>query len=360
VDPLVKTTAVIPKDGTLRILVMRYSSLGDVVLTLPALDELASHFPKARLFYATKEDFADVVRHHGALERVVLLEGSGPLAFLGHLEELKALKPHVVVDLHGSLRSRLLGWRLKPERLIRYDKETARRRDLVAHRTKTPSTHTVEKYVKALRGIGIQAAGPLPLQVPVPKSTPQALKDFCQKNGVRPSDWVVGLAPGAAWETKKWSGARYAELADRLVERYAANLWWFGSPGERAGIESIRARMTASPARRGSVFAGAKTLAETIQLLGRLDLYVGHDSGLTHLAAGRGCRTVAIFGSTTPSLGFSPWGPKNAIIENGALACRPCHVHGRDTCPKGHFKCMEDISVDLVEGAVVRAMKRNR
>ena len=348
----------IPED--LRILVLRYSSLGDVALTLPTLDEIASHYPKARVFYATKGEYAPVVRHHPVVEKVLTLDGSDPFALSSHLSELKALKVHAVVDLHGSLRSRYLCWRLNVKKTVRYDKETKHRHDLVAHKTKTPSTHTVEKYVRALRGIGIQAAGPLPLTVPVPKSTAQDLKDFCSRNNIKPSDWVVGLAPGATWETKQWAGSRYAELADRLVERYQAKLWWFGSPGEQGEIEGIRGRMKATSAQRGLNFAGNKKLEETIRLLGRCDLFIGNDSGLTHLAVGRGNRVVAIFGSTTPSLGFAPWGPMNTIVENAALACRPCHVHGRHSCPKKHFKCMEDITVDLVEGAVVRAMKRNR
>jgi lipopolysaccharide heptosyltransferase II len=343
----------------LRILVMRYSSLGDVALTLPALDELAAHYRKAEITFATKAEYAEVVQHHPAVKRVLTLDGSDPMAFFSHLGELKELKPHVVLDLHDSLRTRLLTWRLKPGKLVRYDKESVRRRMLAAHRTKEPSTHTVWKYVRALRGLGIQAAGTLDFTVPVPKNTQYFLKDTCDRLGVKHSDSVVGLAPGAAWETKKWPASRWALLADRLVERYGARIWWFGSPGERSEIENVRSSMIVPDNQRGKVLAGERSLGETIQLLGRCDLFVGHDSGLTHLAAGRGCRVVAIFGSTTPSLGFAPWGPHNTIIENAKLDCRPCHVHGRDSCPKGHFKCMEDLSVDLVEGAVSRAMKRN-
>jgi len=344
----------------LRILVMRYSSLGDVALTLPVLDELASHYPKAKVYFATKAEYTDVIKNHPVIQKVLTLDGSDPLAFFSHLGELKDLKPHAVLDLHDSLRTHLIGWRLKPGKLVRYDKESALRRHIAAHRTKVASTHTIWKYVKALRGFGIQAAGNLTFTVPVPRNTQDYIKDFCIRSGVKQSDQVVGLAPGASWETKKWPGDRWTALADRLVERYGARIWWFGSPGERSEIESIRSAMTAPEGRRGKVLAGDRTLGETIQLLGRCDLFVGHDSGLTHLAVGRGCRVVAIFGSTTASLGFAPWGPHNTLVENASLACRPCHIHGRDSCPKGHFKCMKDLTVDLVEGAVARAMKRNQ
>lgn len=354
-----------PSIGTsteeLRILVLRYSSLGDVALTLPALDELASHYPKARIFYATKPAYAPVVKYHPALERVLTLEGSGTFAFWDHLSEIKKLQPHVVLDLHDSLRTRLLKtFFRKVPKWVTYDRESRQRRLIVAHKSKTPSTHTVEKYVKALRGLGIQAAGPLPLIIPVPKSTTSFVKNFCELKGLKTSESVVALAPGSKWFTKQWPPRYWSGLADRLTEGYGAVIWWFGSPEERSEIEAIQSRMTVATSKRGLNLAGEGDLLQTIQLLGHCDLFVGNDSGLTHIAVGRGCRVVAIFGSTTPSLGFAPWGPHNTIVENASLPCRPCHVHGRRTCPLGHFKCMEDLTVDLVEGAVARAIKRSR
>ena len=67
---------------------------------------------------------------------------------------------------------------------------------------------------------------------------------------------------------------------------------------------------------------------------------------------------VVIYGSTAPSLGFAPWGP-HSVVQAANLPCRPCHVHGRRSCPLGHFKCMEDLTVDLVEGAVKRSIRRS-
>jgi heptosyltransferase-2 len=347
----------------LRILVLRYSSLGDVALTLPALDELSSHYPKARLFYATKSAYASVVKYHPAVERVLTLPGSGAFAFWDHLSEIKKLRPHAVLDLHDSLRTHLLKWflrKMKIQKWVTYDRESKQRRRLVNHKTKEPVPHVVERYVKALRGLGIQAAGPYPLIVPVPKSTTSFIKNFCELKGLKTSESVVALAPGSKWFTKQWPPRYWSGLADRLTEGYGAVIWWFGSPEERSEIEAIQSRMTVATSKRGLNLAGEGDLLQTIQLLGHCDLFVGNDSGLTHIAVGRGCRVVAIFGSTTPSLGFAPWGPHNTIVENASLPCRPCHVHGRHSCPLGHFKCMEDLTVDLVEGAVARAIKRSR
>jgi heptosyltransferase II len=110
---------------------------------------------------------------------------------------------------------------------------------------------------------------------------------------------------------------------------------------------------------RGICLAGEYSLEQSIALMGRCELFIGNDSGLTHLASGRGCRVVVIYGSTTPSLGFEPWGP-HTVVEAANLPCRPCDVHGKNACPLGHFKCMKDLTVDLVEGAVKRSVRRSR
>src|SRR6185369_8663268 len=114
---------------------------------------------------------------------------------------------------------------------------------------------------------------------------------------------------------------------------------WFGSAEEAPLIRSIQSLMRGSPLERGICLAGEASLGQSIALMDRCDLFIGNDSGLTHLASGRGARVVVIYGSTTPSLGFEPWGP-HTVVEVSGLPCRPCHVHGRKSCPLGHFKCM--------------------
>jgi heptosyltransferase-2 len=170
---------------------------------------------------------------------------------------------------------------------------------------------------------------------------------------------VVGLGPGARWRTKQWMPERFAELASRLVEDYRCQLLWFGSRDEAPLVRSIQGRMRGSALERGANLAESFTLEQSISLLGRCDLFIGNDSGLAHLASGRGCRVVVLYGSTTTALGFEPWGP-HSVVEVAGLSCRPCDLHGKNACPLGHFKCMRDMTVDLVEGAVRRSIKRSR
>ena len=342
-----------------RILVMRYSSLGDVALTNPVLDGIKAASPKARIYFATKKQYAPAIQFHPALAGVIPLEGSGPLNLWDHIGKIKEIKPEIVLDLHDSLRTQIIGLFLRGAKTLVYDKDAVRRRLLVKKAVREPSLHTIHKYLKILEPLGIKPHLRINFEVHVSKSNQSFIREFSEKRKISHSQLVVGLGPGSRWFTKQWMPERYAELATRLVEDYGCKLFWFGSKDEAPLIRKIQSRMRGTPLEQGICLAGEYSLEQSIALMGRCELFIGNDSGLTHLASGRGCRVVVIYGSTTPSLGFEPWGP-HTVVEVANLSCRPCDVHGKNACPLGHFKCMKDLTVDLVEGAVKRSVRRSR
>jgi heptosyltransferase II len=341
-----------------KILIMRYSSLGDVALANPLLDRIQALWPSAEVCFATKKRFAPAIRYHPVLNRVIELEGGGLFDFWHHIGEIRRWQPHLVLDLHDSLRSHLVSFFLKKARLLVYDKQAVQRRLLTKNIALVPGPHTIEKYMKVLEPLGLPTPSRVSFEVHVSDKSRDFLKTFSESRKIPHSQPVLGLAPGARWFTKRWFPERYAELASRLVEDYGCRLFWFGSSDEAEYIRTIQEKMRGTPQEKGINLAGDYSLAENIVLLGRCELFIGNDSGWTHLASGRGCRVVVIFGSTTTSLGFEPWGP-HSVVEASGLTCRPCHVHGRNSCPLKHFKCMENITVDLVEGAAKRSMRRS-
>ena len=338
---------------------MRYSSLGDVALANPVLDGLRAASPDAQIYFATKKQYAPAIQHHPALTRVIPLEGSGFFNFWGHLQEIRAVKPTLALDLHDSWRTHLVQPFLGKAKVLVYDKEAIRRRQLVKKIAQEPSLHTIHKYLRVLEPLGIRPHLKINFEVHVSKKNQSFIREFSERRKISPAQMVIGLGPGARWKTKQWMPERYAELATRLVEDYRCTLFWFGSPDEAPLIRKIQNRMRGTVLERGICLAGEYSLEQSIALLGRCEVFIGNDSGLTHLASGRGCRVVVIYGSTTTSLGFEPWGP-HSTVEVANLPCRPCHPLGRNSCPLGHFKCMKDLTVDLVEGAVKRSVRRSR
>ncbi len=342
-----------------KILILRYSSLGDVALVNPLLDRLWQVWPEAEIHLATKKAYVPVVAAHPGLSGVIPLEGKGLGAFFNHLSRLKALQPNLVLDLHDSLRTHLVLFFLKNARALVYDKEAVQRRLLVRKARKDESLHTILKYLKILEPLGFRPASKINFEIYASKKNQAFLREFLERRKISSSQIVVGLGPGARWATKRWGWERYAELASRLVEDYRCQIFWFGSGEEVSLIHKIQARMRGTALERGLCVPEYFSLEQSLSLLSRCELFIGNDSGLTHLASGRGCRVVVLYGSTAPSLGFEPWGP-HSVVEVAGLSCRPCDVHGKSSCPLGHFKCMQDLTVDLAEGAVKRSLRRSR
>jgi heptosyltransferase-2 len=338
---------------------MRYSSLGDVALVNPLLDRIWQAWPETEIQFATKSAYVPVVAAHPGLNGVIPLEGKGWGAFFRHLSRLRAYRPDLVLDLHDSLRTHLLALFLRNARVLIYDKQAVHRRLLVRKASGGESLHTILKYLKVLEPLGFRPASRVNFEIYAPKRAQSFLREFLERYKITTTQMVVGLGPGARWATKRWGLERYAELASRLVEDYRCQLLWFGSEGEIPLIKKIQNRMRGSFLERGICVPERYSLEQSLALLSRCELFIGNDSGLTHLASGRGCRVVVLYGSTTPALGFEPWGP-HSVVEVAGLACRPCDVHGKSSCPLGHFKCMEDLTVELAEGAVKRSIRRSR
>jgi heptosyltransferase-2 len=340
-----------------RILILRYSSLGDVVLTNPVLDQLKRNYPKSEICYATKDRFTPVIEFHPAVSKVISLAGGGLIPFLQHLAEIRSFNPTIILDLHNSLRTRLIRLFLKKAVVSVYDKEAVQRRLIVKKLQHEPSLHTVRKYLKALEVLGIPSSASVRCEVHVSKVNQIFAQDYLFRHQISKEKWVIGLGPGATWKTKQWLPEYYAQLASRWIKKQKAQLLWFGSDREVALIRSIQSQMTVPIQERGLCAAGELTLEQSSALLGRCNSFVGNDSGLIHLASGRGVPVTVIYGSTTPALGFEPWG-QHHITEVKNLDCRPCDVHGKNACPLGHFKCMKELTVDQVENVVGLSVRR--
>src|SRR6185369_15550976 len=164
----------------MRILVMRYSSLGDVALTSPVLDRLDQAYPNAQIYYATKDRYAPAVEFHPAVTKVLELRGGGFWNFVKHLRHILAVKPTLVLDLHRSIRTSLITSLLWRARVLTYDKETIQRRLLVKKLSQEPSLHTIHKYLKVLEPLDIAIPSKVNFKVPISKGGQRFLRDFLQ------------------------------------------------------------------------------------------------------------------------------------------------------------------------------------
>jgi lipopolysaccharide heptosyltransferase II len=335
-------SVVVPDGGFRHIAVIRLSSLGDIVLTLPVVGALRRAYPGARISFWVKEEFADLVRFDASIDHVRALERDArrieDLVSMG--AELEACD--LIVDLHGSLRSRLLTFRQKAPVLRAASFRLRRARWVWARWSRPrPVPSTLERYAAALRPLGLSAPGAP--QVRAGEASQRWAKAWLE---AWPSPGpITAFCPGARHATKQWPEAHWMRLFD-AVRTDGRRVLCLSLPAERDALPALRARVESDPGARWCT----EPIARMAALLSYCDRAVTCDSGLMHLAAARGVPVVALFGSTSPVLGFAPAGEGHAVLCRNE-PCQPCTLHGLEKCPRGHFRCMVELRPDTVLAA---------
>jgi heptosyltransferase-2 len=336
-----------PPGGYSAIAVIRLSSLGDVILALPVVHALARAFPSARLTFWTKEEYRDVVRFDPAVGHVRALEADAR-----KIEDVVSMSAELedndlIVDLHGNSRSRLLTFRQKAPVLRAPGFRMLRSRWVHARWTRPrPTPPALERYARALAPLGLTAPGP-------PRVTVNAESE--RWAGEWLTQWTqrapVAICPAARHATKRWIESYWTEVVDRL-EAEGRPVVCFSVESERRALPALARRIEAGPLAKWCV----EPLPRMAAVLSRCAAAVSCDSGLMHLAAARGLRVVAMFGSTAPELGFAPAGEGHVVLCRHE-PCQPCTLHGRATCPKKHFRCMVEIRPDAVLAALASVIE---
>jgi len=335
----------VPPGGFRRIAVLRLSSLGDVILTLPVVRALHRAYPEARIEYWTREEFADVVRFDPAIAHVRRLERDAmrPEDLVSMSAELEECD--LIVDLHRSMRTRILTFRQRAP-VLRAASFRLLRARWVHARWSAPrvAPHALERYAAALAPLGIGAEG-------VPEMTAgKEAEDWAREwlAAWRPAGTPVALCPGARHATKRWPEAHWVALDEALARAGTPRLY-FSLEAERKALPALSTRVAQDPGARWT----CEPLPRMAAQLSHCRAAVTCDSGLMHLAAARGLSVVAMFGSTSPALGFAPAGAGHEVLCRNE-PCQPCTLHGRERCPKQHFRCMLEMKPEQVLAALER------
>jgi lipopolysaccharide heptosyltransferase II len=321
------------------VLLVRFSSIGDVLLTTPLVRCLRARHPDARLVFVTKQAMAPLVTDNPYLSDVVALAPDEPLGALAR--RLAALAPTRGLDLHGSLRSAALRlripcpWRGYSKRKLARGVLIATKIDLYRHRVPV-----AERYFAAARGLDVHADG-APPEFFLGAAAHERVARWLAERRLDTVPLAV-LAPGAAHATKRWPGERWVQLAERLRAR-GYGLAVAGGPADRAAAAPL-ATLAASA-------AGEFGLQETGALLARARVLVSGDTGVMHMATGVGTPVVALYGPTVEQFGFFPYRARSTVLQRD-LDCRPCSAMGGPRCPMGHHHCLTTIEADEVAAAV--------
>lgn len=328
------------------ILLVRFSAIGDILLLTPLVRALRRKHPDARLTVVTRTGFAPLLERNPRISEVISWDPLTSLSDLGR--RLRGLEFTHRLDLHDSVRSRLLRWHAGGP-WTTYPKHRLARAALIhTHRDLyRDRRHLAERYFDAARGLDVTPDGGS-LEMFLSKADLEAAEGFLAARGLGRSRQLIAVAPGAAHFTKRWPTHHWIALVRRLVEA-GNDVIVLGGPQDLAIGEAVAAAGGESAA----TAAGAFDLPGSAALLKRTRALVSGDTGLMHLATAVETPVVALFGPTVEQFGFFPYRAKSAVLQR-ELSCRPCSAHGGPRCPLKHHRCLQD----LQPSDVLEALRR--
>lgn len=309
-----------------KILIIRLSSLGDILLTTPVIRSLKRSKSNSQLDVLVKKQYSDAVKNNPHINQILTYSNHN---FTELKKTVSNSKYDLIIDLQGNLRSRLLCFGASSS-VLRINKPSIKKWLLVNTKIDLLGDFSIPKLYAETAEIKLDNDG---LEIFISDQV---------KPRIIESRKYIGICPGSRHKTKMWPAEYYTELGIKL-SLDGFQILVFGGKDEKAICEKISNEIPEA--------VNLQTENDLLQMASELKLcklVISNDSGLMHTAAAVKTPVVSLFGSTVRSFGFSPYGVQNLIIENIGLNCRPCSHVGLDKCPKRHFSCMNDLMPGLV------------
>ena len=329
--------------GGSKFLIIRFSSIGDIVLTTPVIRCLKKQVPGAEVHFLVKDKFRGVVEHNPYIDKLHVLAHSWELL----IEELKTEDYDYVIDLHHNTKTLRVKRALKIKSFSFY-KLNIRKYILTAFKINLlPKVHIVDRYMKTVSSFGVKNDGE-GLDYFISPAEETKKQDIPASH----SAGYIACVIGAAHATKRWPVHKWKTFCEQLKHPIIL----LGDAGDKVRGDEIAAVDNVKVYNA----CGKFSLNESADLVRRSKLVVTHDTGLMHIAAAYKKPVLSLWGNTVPSFGMYPYygnAPvSDLVFQVNKLWCRPCSKIGYDKCPLGHFNCMEKIAVDSVLDAVKRRL----
>jgi heptosyltransferase II len=317
-------------------LIIRFSSLGDVVLTLPVVESIRQFQPQAEIDFLTNANYAPLVALFPGIGQVHSFSKEDPIS----IRKLRKLGYDTVIDLQKNPRSVIYTARINPRTVTSYPKRRWQRELLVRNsKLKFKIGHTVDAYLSALSRLKIPETDRIPRLALNDEKLKQG-RDYLKEKGI--TGKIIALCPGSKHFEKRWPN--FAELAQLLLKDPENAVIVFSDINDgfdaQLGLKSTR-------------ILACRGLSLDIlpSVMSNCDIVVANDSGLMHLAVALGTPAIAIFGPTHPDLGFAPLGSHDKIICDH-VACSPCSLHGEKKCRMPEKYCFQDITPERLYNVI--------
>ncbi len=332
---------------SLKILLIRLSSLGDIVLTTPAIRAVRANFPNAYIAMLVAKQSADILRENPYLNEIITFDRLAKDKDTGEIWRvvrlLRERKFTLAIDLQRKFRTEILMY------FSGATERVGKGMLCTVRVSEQGNKHATEHYFDILHAVGIPAEDQK-LELFLAESERRDAVQRLKAAGSVAGKLKVGLFPGAGWKLREWMPERFAAIGDRLVEHFNADVLIFGGQQESELVQKV-ANLMEMPA---IPFAGNLQMRQLAACIEQCDLFLTNDTGPMHIAAGVGTRTVSLFGPGN-HIRFQPLGVEHQIIRHD-VPCSPCKQF-TDKC-KDNI-CMKGIGVDEVWHSISRALQEN-
>jgi lipopolysaccharide heptosyltransferase I len=332
-----------------RILLIKPSSLGDIVHTLPVVSAIKAQWPGVHLTWVVKRQWAELVRRVAGVDRVWPVD-EGAVSWLKQGWALRAERFDLAIDLQGLFRSGVVAWLSGVPHRIGFANGREGSPWFYTMRVPVPTVemHAVDRYLLVTEAMGVCAEGGRQFQFNILDADRAIVRDILFERGISVDQPWLAMNVSARWMTKRWPLSSFAAVLDQLHGEGRGPVVVIGSAEDRRDVEALRA-VTTTPF---VDLAGAVPLGCLPALLSKAAAMITNDSGPMHIAAALGVPVVALFGPTS-DVRTGPYGTGHRVLTR-SVPCRPCFSRVCRHAPE--LECLRSLSPDDVVEAVRRLL----
>lgn len=323
--------------------------IGDIALSLNMAQAIKQMNPNCKLIFVSTPQALELVNAASHIDEVIVYDkrdkDNGWRGIVSLSKKLRSLNVDLIFTPHRSLRSTLATFLAKPKLSIGFDKNSMAW--LYDTRVKYRNDyHEIDRNFEMLKLFNMHDSELPPKNVDLKfyESDIDFVDNLLLMNGVK--DYIV-IAPGSVWATKRWKEEHFIDLC-KLIKSSGRKCILIGSKSDKFICDRI------SQASDTISFAGETTIPQTLLILNKAKMLITNDSAPIHFAGLVNCTTIAIFGPTIQGFGFYPRGRNDIVVENNNLKCRPCGIHGGNSCPIKTHICMQSISPNEVFHSILK------
>ncbi|MFH1128937.1 MAG: lipopolysaccharide heptosyltransferase II [Candidatus Omnitrophota bacterium] len=341
-----KPQATSRKNNFKRILIVRTDRIGDVLLSTPVIKVLRDNYPHAYIAMIVSPYSKEIVDGNPYLDEVIIYDKDRKhKSWLGSIKfsrNLKKRKFDLALILHPTNRMHLVTYLAGIPRRIGYDQKLGfLLSDKITHTKQFGQKHEIEYNLDLIRYLGLETKDAL-VFMPLKAESEKWAEELLLKEQVTKKDKLLAIHPGASCPSKIWPNGQFAEVADKLIEKYGFKVFVIAGPKDTALAQNVLENML-----HPAVNLGGKTsVSQMASLLKRCNLFISNDSGPVHVGSAVGVPVISIFGRSQKGLSPTRWGPRGLRDKflHETVGCIECLAHN---CKKG-FACLRAISVEDV------------